>query len=148
MRRTIGLLLALAAALLLLALPAHAGKNKRQAVMAETEVATGTPVSVTLSNGDNTTGYLIVTTANEAATADMVVTVSNSSTLGDVLICTSSSITTDTTTFILLGSLAVAGEGIDDACDFPAGQRVKFTFTTSGVGADFDVTADMEWVVP
>lgn len=130
---------------LLLVLPAHAGKNKRQFVIEE-EVATGTPVTASITNGDYTTGYLIVLTANETATASMVVTIFNTSRLGSVLICTSTAIEANGTNVIMFGSLAAAGEGIDDACDFPAGQRVTFVFTTSGVGADFDVGADIEWV--
>ena len=133
---------------LFVAAPASAQlRNKRQPVMAITEVATGTPVTVTLSNVGARTAYLVVKTENEAAAADMVVTVTIESALGDILICTSASITTNTTTNILLGSLAAAGEGIDDACDFPLGGGLNFIFTTSGGGADFDVTAELQWVV-
>ena len=147
MRRIIGLFLALTA-VMVFAVPASAQlRNKQQPVMAITEVATGTPVTVKLSNVGYQTAYLVVKTENEAAAADMVVTVTLESALGDILVCTSASITADTTTFILLGSLAAAGEGIDDACDFPLGGGLNFIFTTSGVGADFDVTAELQWVV-
>ena len=133
---------------LFVAAPASAQlRNKQQAVMAITEVATGTPVAVKLSNVGARTAYLVVKTENETAAADMVVTVTIESALGDILVCTSSSITTNTTTNILLGSLAAAAEGIDDACDFPLGGGLNFIFTTSGVGADFDVTAELQWVV-
>jgi hypothetical protein len=142
-RILLGLLLAT-----LVAIPvAEARRNERQVVMAETEVATGTPVTATIANVDHTTGYLIVKTANETATASLVVTVTIESALGDVLICTSTAITTDTTTNILIGSLAAGGqEGVTDACDYPAGLGLNFIFTTSGAGADFDVTAEMQWV--
>jgi hypothetical protein len=116
--------------------------------MAITEVATGTPVSVALSNIGRKTAYLVVKTENETNSADMVVTVTIESVLGDVLVCTSSSITTETTTTILLGSTAAAAEGITDACDFPLGATFNVIFTTSGAGADFDVTAELQWVVP
>ena len=78
---------------------------------------------------------------------DNVADITIEETLGDILVCTSSSITTNTTTNILLGDLAAAGEGITDACDFPLGRSLNFIFTTSGAGADFDVTADLHWVV-
>jgi hypothetical protein len=136
---------------LLLLLPSAAGAagpNERQVVMALTEVATGTPVSVSVLNQNHTTGYLVVKTENETPTASMVVTVFNTTELGDVLVCTMAAITTDTTTVALLGSLAAGSqEGVTDACDYPLGRIVKITFTTSGGSADFDVTADIEWVV-
>lgn len=131
---------------LFLALPAQAGKNKQQSVMALTEVATGTPVSATIDNANSTVGYLVIKTENETATASLVVTVLNSAAIGDFLVCTLTAITTNTTTIALLGSTVTAADGITDACDFPMGRRVKFTFTTSGAGADFDVTADVEWL--
>jgi hypothetical protein len=146
--RTLALLL-VALALLVPALADAAGKNARQVVMAETEVSTaGGAESVTIPNPNHTSGYLLVKTADETASASLVVTVSNSSTLGDVLICTSNAITTETTTAILLGYLGNAEEGIasGNECELPAGRSVKVTFTVSGAGADFDVTADMEWV--
>jgi len=124
-----------------------AGPNARQVVMALTEVATGTPVTVSVTNQSHTTGYLVVKTENEAATAVLVVTVFNETVLGDVLVCTMANIETDTTTVALLGSEVAAAQGITDACDFPLGRIVKITFTTSGGSADFDVTADIEWVV-
>lgn len=137
------------AAVLLAAAPALAQlRNTRVPIMSITEVATGTPVTVALTNVGARTGYLVVKTENETATADMVVTVTIESALGDILVCTSSSITTDTTTNILLGSLVAGGaEGITDACDYPLGANLNFIFTTSGVGADFDVTAELQWVV-
>jgi len=134
---------------LLLFLPASAGaagKNARQVVMALTEVATGTPVTVSITNPRNITGYLVVKTENETATASLVVTVFNQTALGDVAVCTMAAIATNTTTVALLGSEVAAAQGITDACDFPLGRLVKLTFTTSGAGADFDVTADVEWV--
>ncbi len=125
---------------------AAAGKNARQVVMALTEVATGTPVTVSITNPNHRTGYLVVKTENETATASLVVTVFNETILGDVAVCTMAAITTDTTTVALLGSEVAAAQGITDACDFALGRLVKLTFTTSGGGADFDVTADVEWV--
>lgn len=127
---------------------AYAYKNERVAVMALTEVATGTPVSVTLNNVGRLSGYLIVKTENETAAASMVVTFLSTSALGDTLLCTSSPITTDTTTTILFGLDLSAAEGVTDACAFPATRSIKVTFTTSGAGADFDVTSDIEWLVP
>jgi hypothetical protein len=133
--------------LICLSLPANAGKAKRQTVMAITEVSTaGGPVVKTITNAQNATGYLVVKTENETATASLVVTVYNGSTLGGILVCTSTAITTDTTTNILIGSTVAAGEGITDVCDFPTGRTNTIVFTVSGAGADFDVTAEMEWV--
>ena len=134
---------------LLLLIPAHAGaagKNARQVVMALTEVAVSVPVTVSITNPNHITGYLVVKTENETATASLVVTVFNETLLGDVAVCTLTAITTNTTTVALLGSEVTAAQGITDACDFPLGRLVKLTFTTSGAGADFDVTADVEWV--
>ncbi len=142
------LLVGLIALVLLPSVAGAAGPNARQVVMALTEVATGTPVTVSVTNQSHTTGYLVVKTENETATASLVVTVFNETELGDVLVCTMANIETDTTTVALLGSeVAGSAEGITDACDFPLGRLVKITFTTSGSNADFDVTADIEWVV-
>ncbi len=133
--------------LLLFVAPAFgAGKNKRQEVMPLTEVATGAAITVTIANPSNRTGYLIVKTENETATASLVVTVSNVSTLGNALVCTLTAITTNTTTIALLGSLIAAGGPLADACDFPMSRLVQLVFTTSGGGADFDVTAEIQWV--
>jgi hypothetical protein len=132
--------------LLFLASPIFA-EEKLQAVMATTEVSTsGGAVSKTITNPYSQTGYLFVKTENETATATLAVTVYNSSTLGDVLVCTLTDITTETTSVALLGSTVAAAGEVLDACDFPMGRQVKYTFTVSGAGADFDVTADMEWV--
>jgi hypothetical protein len=141
------LFVALALLVMWIASPAMAGKNKYQSVMTETEVSTaGGAVSATISNPNNSTGYLVVKTANEAATASLVVTVYNVAASGDILVCTMTAITTDTTTVALLGSTLTAADGITDACDFPMADRVKYTFTVSGLDADFDVTADMHWI--
>ena len=140
----------LLAAWALLLLPSAAGAegpNERQVVMALTEVATSAPVTVSVANQNHATGYLVVKTENETATASLVTTVFNETVLGDVAVCTMAAITTDTTTVALLGSEVAAAQGITDACDFPLGRLVKITFTTSGAGADFDVTADIEWVM-
>lgn len=126
--------------------PAYAAFNHTETVLAITEVATGSPVVAALANDYNTTGYLIVKTENETAAASLVVTISGSNSVGNVLLCTSSAITANETNVIMIGSLAAAGEGIDDACDFPMTRIVVFTFTVTGAGADFDVTAAIEWV--
>ena len=123
------------------------GPNERKVVMALTEVATDSPITVSVANRNHATGYLVVKTENETATASMVVTVFNETVLGDVAVCTMAAITTNTTTVALLGSEVAAAQGITDACDFTLGRLVKITFTTSGSGADFDVTADIEWVM-
>ena len=147
MRRSLALFLSLLAVFLALPIDAHAaGKNKRQVIMALTEVANGAPVTVTITNPSNASGYLVVKTENENGAASLVVTVFNSTVLGDFLVCTSTAITTDTTTVVLLGSTLTAGDGITDVCDFAMGTRVKFVFTDSVSSTDFDVTADMEWV--
>ncbi len=126
--------------------------NERQVIMALTEVATGAPVSVTISNPNHLYGYLIVKTENETASASLVVTALLVTELGDMLICTSSAVLTDTTVYIALGggminvATGAVEEGIGDRCEFPTGRRMKYTFTVTGAGADFDVTADMEWL--
>ncbi len=147
MKRTLALVMALLAVFLALPIDAEAaGKNKRQVIMALTEVATGAPITVTITNPTNDTGYLVVKTENENGVASLVVTVFNSTVLGDFLVCTTTAITTDTTTIALLGSTLTAADGITDVCDFAMGMQVKFVFTNSGASTDFDVTADMEWV--
>ena len=129
-----------------LALPSIAWANQPTRIITVDEVATGTPESTTIENQSHATGYLVVLTENETATASLVVTVYNSTTLGDFLICTMTAITTNTTTIALVGSTVAAADGITDACDFPMSRKVKFTFTVSGGGADFDITAEMHWV--
>lgn len=134
-------------AALFLAPPAWGGKAKEQVVMALTEVSTsGGAVTATINRADHQTGYLIVKTENEVATASLAVVVAAVTDSGEITICTATAITTDTTTAILLGSTVAAGEGVTDVCDFPVTRQTKVTFTVTGAGADFDVTADMEWV--
>ena len=123
------------------------GPNERQVVMALTEVATDTPVTVSVANRNHATGYLVVKTENETATASLVVTVFNETLLGDVAVCSMTAITANGTNVALLGSEVAAAQGIADACDFTLSRLVKITFTTTGVGADFYVTADIEWVM-
>jgi hypothetical protein len=131
---------------LLPSLSSAAGKNKNQNIMSATEVAVSAPVSVTKRNPSNRTGYLVIKTENETATASLVVTVFNAHSSGDILVCTLTAITTNTTYTALLGSSLTAADGIDEACIFPMARDVKYTFTVTGVGADFDVTADVLWV--
>ncbi len=123
-----------------------AGKNEYQSVMALTEVATGSPAAITITNPNHDTGYLVIKTENETATASLAVTVLNASILGNYTVCTMTAITTDTTTVALLGSTVAAADGITDACDWPMSRRVGFLFVVSGAGADFDVTAHIQWV--
>jgi len=137
-----------ALALLLFAAPAIAQvMNRREVLMTTEEVATGTPVIKYITNnlGSNS-AYLHVKTENETADASLVVAVYANETLGSTLLCTSTAITTNTSTHMLLGSLAAAGEGITDACDFPLTRSLTFIFTTSGAGADFDVSAALHWL--
>ncbi len=123
-----------------------AGKNKRQAIMALTEVAEGAPVTVTINNRNNSTGYFKFKTENETPSASLIVTIFNVTPLGDILVCTTTAVTTNTTWTTLLGSSLTPADGIDQACIFPMASRVKFTFTDSVSSTDFDVTAEMEWV--
>jgi hypothetical protein len=141
------LLAGLLALLLFPSTAGAAGPNERQVVMALTEVATGTPVSVSVLNQNHTKGYLVVTTANETATASLVVTVFNEHELDDTLVCSLTAITTNSTWVTLFDSSLTAAAGVDQVCIWPMGRLVKLTFTTTGTNADFDVTADIEWVV-
>lgn len=117
--------------------------------LASTTVATGAPISATYSGppSDGPSAYLLVTTANEVNTASLVVTVFGRNAAGTYLLCTSTAITTETTTAILLGSLAGAGEGITDACDFPLPSSLTVTLTVSGTDASFDVSAFLDSAV-
>lgn len=134
--------------LLIFAAPAAAQlRNARQSIMALTEVNNSAPVTVQLANLGRKTGYLVVKTENETTEASLVVTVTIESPLGDILVCTSTAITTNTTTYILLGSTIAAAAPITDACDFPLGRTLNFIFTQSVADKDFDVTAEMQWVV-
>ena len=136
-------------ALLICLLPISAGaagKNRRQVIMALTEVAEGAPITVTLANPNHREGYFKFKTENENGAASLIVTVFNVTPLGDILICTTTAVTTNTTWTTLIGSSLTAADGIDQACIFPMGGRVKFTFTDSVSSTDFDVTADMEWL--
>jgi hypothetical protein len=136
-------------ALLLVLLPSlssAAGKNRNQNIMSAVEVAVSAPVSVTKTSPSNSTGYLIVKTENETSAASLVVTVLNAHRSGDILVCTLTAITTNTTYVALLGSSLTAADGIDEACIFPMARDVKYTFTVTGGGSDFDVTADVLWV--
>lgn len=138
--------LVLASIFTIVSLPIFAAEPTRQSITTGNEVSTaGGAESVTITNDGGAVGYLTVKTENEEATASLVVTVFNSTPLGDFLVCTMTAITTDTTTVALLGSTVTAADGITDACDFPLTESVKFTFTVTGAGADFDVSADMDW---
>lgn len=133
---------------LLWALPAlGAGKNRIQRILNTVEVAVGVPITVTLTNPSNREGYLIVLTENETAAASLVVTVLNASSSGDVLVCTLTAITTNSVWVAYLGATLTPADGLDQAnCPFPMARDVKYTFTVTGAGADFDVTADVFWI--
>lgn len=149
--RKITLLVAIVAALVLLpslATAQHARHNARQVIMAETEVAVGTPVSVTINNPWHKTGFLVIKTANETGTASLVVTISLVLGGVDHLVCTSTAITADGTNVMVLGSSLTAASPFDAVdCIWPMSEVIKYTFTDSGGGTDFDVTAHMEWLV-
>lgn len=138
----------LAAFVLLLATFAGAQQFSTKTLLTETEVATGTPVSVSIQNVSHPSAYLVIKTENETATASLVVTVYATSAYDDVLLCTGPAITTNTNTTILIGSYVTAAPDVDSVCDFPLPINVKFTFTTSGAGADFDVSAELLQVTP
>jgi hypothetical protein len=136
-------------ALLVLIVPSVAmatGKNKRQLIMAATEVAVSAPVSVTITNGNYATGYLIIKTENETASASLETTVLMVSPLGDELLCTLTAITIEATTSFLLGTFVGPSSDVLATCDFPMPRQIKFTFTVTGAGADFDVSAEMQWI--
>jgi len=146
--RRFALLISLVA-LLALPGPALAQKNKSVHIMDATEVATGTPVTVTVNNPNQSTAYLVIKTANETATASMVTTVNYVLAGNVVAACTLTAITTNTTTTFLIGHWATTALGIQNVCQNFALPRVfQLVFTTSGAGADFDVTVDLEYVNP
>ena len=123
------------------------GENERILVMEETEVSTaGGAVNISIRNPRHSTGYLVVKTDNLTAAPSLVVVVQADTPLGYFDLCTLSAITTDTTTVALIGHDAAASEGITDVCDFPMTERLYVTFTMTGAGADFDVTAYFEMV--
>jgi len=139
--------IAVACALVLLCSMSASGQNinSRQTLMTATQVATGSPVTVTIDNIGYSSGYLIVKTENETATASLVVTVTGDNDLGDISLCTTDAITTNTTEHTLLGAMPGVENvppDIENICDFPLTHRLNFTFTVTGVGADFDVSAD------
>lgn len=146
--------LLLGAALLFLAIPVFAqGKDKTEHLLDSQVIATGTPVSVTVSDPTHSAAYLIIQTSLETNTATLTPTVSLVSAAGDTLLCTGPAITTETTTAIQVGSgiaTSVGGaggsEGIDANCPYPLARSTKFTFTVTGALADFTVEADLEWV--
>ena len=144
MRYLIGLLLAA-----LVAYPALAVTNAGETLITSQEVSTaGGAFTKTITNVGRSTAYLVIKTENETPDASLVVTVTMESPLGDMLVCTSGAITTNTSTVMLLGSTAAAAEGIDTACDWALGRTVNFIFTVTGASADFDVSAELQWVVP
>lgn len=140
MRRLIGLLLLL----LIVAAPATGWKNTRLEVLDDVTVATGTPATFTFSNPTASSMLLIYTTADEVATASLVVTVAVVTPLGDFTMCTGAAVTTETTTTMFVGSRAAAAGAIDIACDYPMAANMKVTFTVSGGGASFDISASSE----
>jgi hypothetical protein len=143
-------ILALVATLCLIPLPSFGAYDlpQKQVLITATEVATGAPVAMTFGNRRHRTGYLVVKTENEVATASLVVQVQNAG-LGAVTICTMTAITTETTTVAILGSEIAAlheGAAVTDACDWPMSGSFNVAFVTSGAGASFDVTAHIYWV--
>jgi len=139
------ILLAVLAALFPLSASA-ATKSSIDPVMAITEVAVSVPITVSISNPRNSQGYFTFTTANETATASLIVTIFNASVLGDILVCTTTAVTTNSQWTTYLGATVTPSSGVDQNCIFPMARDVKFVFTVTGAGADFDVTADMLWV--
>jgi hypothetical protein len=123
-----------------------AGKNKRIEILDAVTVSTAGGVeTVTFNNPTASSMYLIVVTSAEVATASLTVAVSvDADEFTAVPICTSAAITTETTYFMAVGTLAAAGGDIDLACDFPISRRTTVTFTVTGAGASFDISADAE----
>ena len=97
-------------------------------------------------SGQFDSGYLTVKTTAEVATASLIVTVLGVNSNDAYLICTATAITTETTWVVLLGSAVTAAEGVDQVCDFPLPQTVRFTFTVTGAAASFDVRAYLDSV--
>lgn len=114
----------------------------RAVVAVATTVPNSVPLVVVVGNADPA-AYLVVKTTAEVATASLVVTVALDSDLGDQTLCTMTAVTTNTTSLALLGSSMTAAGAVLDACDFPVAGPLSITFTVSGVGASFDVEADL-----
>jgi hypothetical protein len=136
--------LALAALVLLVATPAAAWRNVPVEILDDVTVSNGAPNSVTFSNPTASSMLLIYTTADEVATASLVVQVAITTAIGDIVICTGNAVTTETTTTMLVGSRAAAAGSIDLACDYPMAANMKVTFTVTGGGASFDISASAE----
>jgi hypothetical protein len=120
-------------------------------------VVTGTPFATRIDNSGARAGYLVVKTENMAGRPSLVVTLIATTPMGDTLACAAGPITTEGTTEILFGAIGATmvrlgdvliGETADYICDFPAASRISMTFTTTGLAASFDMTADVEWLVP
>lgn len=135
-------ILALALALLLLAVPAVAGRNTSHLIVDDVTVSTaGGALSVTVSNPSATTAWMIFETSNEVNTASLVVTAYAVTALGDLLLITTGAINTEVLRSVLVGSLGAGGSNPNGISDFPATIRLKFTFTVSGADSSFDISA-------
>lgn len=132
--------------LAILLLPLLGAASSEQAVMAETTVAQGSDVSVTIATPGNTTGYLLVVSTNEVGTSLSTVTVYNVTTLGEYVACSRAGIATETTTVILLGSGFAPGGGIDTACDVAMGSTLRVLFSDAIPATSMDFTAVIAWV--
>jgi len=127
----------------LVASPAFA-KNTRKTVLDGVTLTVNVANTQIISNTKHTTGYLVVVTSSEVAAASLVITVALlGQSSSPETICTSTAITTNTTTTILMGSLATAGEGIVDVCDFPLANPVVITFFVTGAGSSFVTDVDL-----
>lgn len=123
-----------------------ANKSRIVKVLSLTEVATGTPITASISNRGNSQGYFSFLTANETASASLIVTVFNKSAQGDILICTTTAVITNSQWTTYIGATKTPSDDIDQNCIWPMARDMKFVFTVTGGGADFDVTAGMLWV--
>jgi len=119
-------------------------------ILPTTEVSTsGGAVTVNYDSGlqEFDAGYVVIKTTNETATASLVVTIFGVNDNDAYLICSSTPAITDEETFvILLGNFQGPGGGVDQVCEFPIPRKVRFVFTVTGGGADFDVRAYLDTI--
>ena len=121
-----------------------AGRGTYTQIVPSQTITDSAPVTVTIDQWWGTSGYLVVTTADEAGTSTLTVTMTSAGISADL--CTMAAITTNAESTLLFGSTIAAAAPVDTVCDFPTVGPTTFTFTVTGTTPGFTVVADLYWL--
>ncbi|TFG62690.1 MAG: hypothetical protein E4H28_07345 [Gemmatimonadales bacterium] len=121
-----------------------AGRGTYTLVVPSQTITDAAAVTVTIDQWWATSGYLVVTTADEAGTSTLTVTMTSGGISSSL--CTMAAITTNAESTLLFGSSAGVAAPVDTVCEFPTVGSTTFTFTVTGTTPGFTVVAELYWL--